>query len=61
MQTYRAASVSGGFANIDLNPRRPTTNRTAAKITNARNKYRTKGATRTPPKSISLGALIRFP
>jgi hypothetical protein len=29
MQTYRAASASGGFANIDLNPRRPTTNRTA--------------------------------
>jgi len=61
MQTYRAASASGGFANIDLNPRRPTTNRTAIKITNARNKDRTKGATRTPPKSISLGALIRFP
>ena len=43
MQTYRAASASGGFANIDLNPRRPTTNRTAIRITNARNKYRTKG------------------
>jgi len=33
MQTYRAASASGGFANIDLNPKRPTTNRTAIKMT----------------------------
>jgi len=45
MQMYRAASASGGFANIDLNPRRPTTNRTTIRITNARNRYRTKGAT----------------
>ncbi len=61
MQTYRAASASGGFANVDLNPRRPTTNRTAIRITNARNRYRTKGATKMPPKSISLGAPIGFP
>src|SRR5713101_2080952 len=61
MQTYRAASASGGFANIDLNPKRPTANRTAIRITNARNRYRTKGATRMPPKSISLGTLIGSP
>src|SRR6267142_6408887 len=60
MQTYRAASASGGFANIDLNPRRPTANRTAIRITNATNRYRTKGATRMPPKSISFGARIGF-
>src|ERR1700730_3994095 len=61
MQTYSAASASGGFSNIDLNPRRPTTNQTAIRITNARNRYRTKGATRMPPKSISLGTPIGFP
>src|SRR5260370_21618637 len=61
MQTYRAASASGGLANIDLNPKRPTANRTAIRITNARNRYRTKGATRMPPKSISLGTLIGSP
>src|SRR5205814_8836066 len=60
MQTYRAASASGGFANIDLNPRRPTANRTAIRITKARNKYLTKGSTRTPPRSISLGTRIAF-
>ena len=60
MQTYSAASASGGFANIDLNPRRPTTNRMVTRITNARNRYRTKGATRMPPRSISLGAFIGF-
>jgi hypothetical protein len=49
---YRAASAGGGFANIDLNPKRPTTNRTAIRITNARNKYRTKGAARMPPINI---------
>ena len=42
MQTYRAASAIGGFANIDLNARRPATNRTAIRITNAKNRYRTK-------------------
>jgi hypothetical protein len=60
MQTYSAASANGGFANIDLNPRRPTTNRTAIMIPNARNKYLTKGSTRTPPRSMSLGARIGF-
>jgi hypothetical protein len=60
MQTYRAASASGGFANIDLNPRRPTTTRTAIKMTKARNRYLTKGSTRMPPRSISLGAFIGF-
>jgi hypothetical protein len=42
---YRAASASGEFANADLSPRRPTTNRTAIRITNARNRY----AQRKPP------------
>ena len=60
MQTYRAASASGGFAKIDLNPKRPTAIRTAIKMTKARNRYLTKGSTRTPPRSISLGARIGF-
>ncbi len=60
MQTYRAASASGGFANIDLNPKRPTANRTAIKMTKASNRYFTKGSTRTPPRSMSLGARIGF-
>jgi hypothetical protein len=60
MQTYRAASASGGLANIDLNPKRPTTNRTPIRITSARNNYLTKGSTMTPPRSTSLGARIGF-
>jgi hypothetical protein len=36
MQMHRAASASGRFANVDLNPTRPTTNRIAIRITNAR-------------------------
>jgi hypothetical protein len=46
MQMYKAASASGGFANVDLNPRRPTTNRTAIRITNARNRYRSQQGSR---------------
>jgi hypothetical protein len=61
MQKHRAPSASGGFANVDLNPRRPTTNRIAIRITNARNRYRTKGATRMPAESISLGTPISLP
>src|SRR5882762_11774667 len=55
MQTYRAASASGGFANIDLNPKRPTANRTAIKMTKARNRYLTRGQPGRPPDQYHLG------
>jgi hypothetical protein len=59
-QAYSAASTSGGFANIDLYRKRPTTVRTAIEIINATNKYRTNGSTRTGKSPFAQDCVVEL-